>query len=94
MKKTLIAGLCVAFLTTGAMAKPSHQHTPHHGGGHTTVQVINTSHHGGHSHHASHHRPSHHVAYSAPRRHHHSHDNVNLLGSALVAFAIFAAAAQ
>ena len=92
MKKTLIAVLCVAFLSTGAMAKPMHHNTPHHGGGHTTVQVINTGHHGGRSQHAPHHRPSHHVAYSAPRRHHHSHDNINLLGDALIAFAILAVA--
>ena len=92
MKKTLAAVLCVAFLTTGAMARPMHDHhSSRHHGGHTTVQVINIGH--GHSQHSSHrHRPAKHIVHH--RRHHHSHDNINLLGNALIAFAIFAAAAQ
>ena len=107
MKKTIIAVACAAFISTGAMAKPTSHNAPKSNNGHT-VHIVNktTPRPAPHvnnkpvQHHASHHRPAPVVAHvrptpPPPAHHHHHHDSgAILLGDALIAFAILASNAM
>ena len=89
MKKTLVAVAMAAFISTGAMAKPVQHHTSQPHNNHT-VHMTNPGH-----------RPvvkhAHHHARPVPVVVHHDHyyhDNMHLLGDALIAFAILASNAM
>ena len=96
MKKTLVAVICAAFLSTGAFAKPvSHAPQSHHNS--HTVQM--TTHHASKpgQHHAP--KPQHHAHQSKPTpvvvaHHHHNDSGAILLGDMILAFAILASNAM
>lgn len=88
MKKTLIAVVLTAFISSGAMAKPSHHHVPNNHNHHIVVHHASKP-----VHMASHHSqpaPRPYVARHKHRPHHH-HNHIDV-GSALIAFAILATA--
>ena len=106
MKKILIAVACAAFISTGAMAKPSSHSAPKPHNGHTVHMVNkNTPKPAAHVNHMHAHGPRHHrpapvVAYVHPTppppvHHHYNYDpGIALLGDAIIAFAILASNAM
>ena len=91
MKKTLVAVICAAFLSTGAFAKPA-SHAPQHNHNSHTVQMT--------THHAPKPAQHHHVHHSKPapvvvtQHHHHNDTGAILLGDMILAFAILASNAM
>ena len=89
MKKTLIAVAMVAFVSTGAIAKPMPHNAPQSHNNHSVHMVSHAKHPAPHAHHYH--------AAPAPLVVHHSHhhnDGAVLLGDMIIAFAILASNAM